>query len=739
MVTHGQLALTRRCVESIRKHTPEGAYELIVVDNASPDGTAEWARGQADIVLLEQKGNVGFPRGCNLGAAAARGDRLLFLNNDTVVTPRWLDNLLQALEHDDRVGAVGPLTNFAAYGQAIPVNYRSMAEMERFADRHNVSSPERWERRLKLIGFCMLLKRSVWERVGPFEERFGIGNYEDDDWSLRAVAAGYRLYLCRDTFIHHEGHGTFRSDRNALAAALHDNAAAFADKWGFHPHIATNVRDDLTRLLDIRGDASRTVLEIGCGCGGALLDLDNKRQGWRLFGLETNERAAKIAAAVAERVWTSAADVTPPDGIGFDAIVWSDPQTPVTPETLGYVAGWLRPGGILAASVPNRLYAEYVKAYLEPVNKLRPDVLLSKKETEERFRQNGFESVEIAPAALDRFDEAAVEKLVALTSKDRKEEFVAIYFLVRAIRSLRTTAARQNAPEERGPAPAEAAVPDSAPPAGDGPRPDAGRRTAELPKAPKSQHDAAFTGERLVIHDSVIRSHPDVYLEHLYRYLLALPYVQGKIVLDAACGTGYGTAMMKDGGALDVAGVDLDPGSIERASRDYVSPGVGFAVADVLSLPFEAGAFDVVVSFETIEHVPDGAAWLAEAARVLKPGGRLLVSTPNREVTNPGRRFGEPVGNPYHSFEYALGEFVGELTNLYDIEELYGQTFVGPSGPVAPDWREIGAVWSEAAVLYPQLPAEVAKYHVPVSVGRMKNARPAYMIAVCRRKGESGA
>lgn len=155
--------------------------------------------------------------------------------------------------------------------------------------------------------------------------------------------------------------------------------------------------------------------------------------------------------------------------------------------------------------------------------------------------------------------------------------------------------------------------------------------------------DPQLTGERLV---------PDaqhgelVHAEHLARYVLAASLADGRRVLDVACGEGYGTAMLAAGGATSAVGVDLDGPTVERAAARYPCE---FQRADIAALPFPDDAFDLVVSFETIEHVPDAEAALTELARVLAPAGLLIISTPN---TNEYL-----VDNEFHAREFSHEEF----------------------------------------------------------------------------------
>ncbi len=151
------------------------------------------------------------------------------------------------------------------------------------------------------------------------------------------------------------------------------------------------------------------------------------------------------------------------------------------------------------------------------------------------------------------------------------------------------------------------------------------------------------TGERLV---------PDahrgqlIYAEHLARYRLAAQFASSRRVLDAGCGEGYGTDLLASAGAASVVGVDVDEPTIEHARERY---GRDFQVADIAELPFEDDSFDLVVCFETIEHVADAPRVVAELRRVLVEDGVLLISTPN-----PAEYV---VENEFHVREFTFGEF----------------------------------------------------------------------------------
>lgn len=159
---------------------------------------------------------------------------------------------------------------------------------------------------------------------------------------------------------------------------------------------------------------------------------------------------------------------------------------------------------------------------------------------------------------------------------------------------------------------------------------------------------------------------PGVVALHAKRYAFALPWCVSRQVLDVACGVGYGTAILA-GRARSVVGGDIDQASIAYARRRYATPNVEFRVLDAEALPFDADAFDTVVSFETIEHLERPQALVGEAARVLRPDGTWLVSTPRVERTT------HDPANPHHRVEYAAADFEELLHGSFESVELFGQ------------------------------------------------------------------
>ena len=187
-----------------------------------------------------------------------------------------------------------------------------------------------------------------------------------------------------------------------------------------------------------------------------------------------------------------------------------------------------------------------------------------------------------------------------------------------------------------------------------------------------------FTGERLV--PELVEA--DLLNEHLARYVLARSVAAGADVLDAGCGVGYGTAELARS-AASVTGLDCAPEAIEEARRRYSQ--LCFLEGSCEQMPLEAARFDLVVAFEVIEHLDDWRAFLGECVRVLKPNGRLLVSTPNKTYYAESRRQAGP--NPFHRHEFDYAEFQAELRACFSHVTLLLQNhaegvLIAPPGPL---------------------------------------------------------
>jgi GT2 family glycosyltransferase len=237
IVTFDKLPFNRMCIETLLAHSAGESIEVIVVDNASTDGTRDYLRALAEVDprvrLVLNPDNIGFGPACNQGLAIARGSLLVLLNNDALVPPGWLPCFRNALT-DPGIGLAGAVTNRIGNEAEVEVSY------DTWGGFLETAKARAGERRGRLIDidtvtmFCLAMRRDAFTRIGPLDPRFEVGLLEDDDYSVRARELGLRTVALEELLVHHFGETSFgelvpSGDYGRILAA---NKQRFEEKWG---------------------------------------------------------------------------------------------------------------------------------------------------------------------------------------------------------------------------------------------------------------------------------------------------------------------------------------------------------------------------------------------------------------------------------------------------------------------------------------------------------------------------
>ncbi len=242
IVSYNGLEHTRLCLESLARNTLYPNYEVIVVDNGSSDGSPDyltgWAAEQPNRHVILNPHNAGFAGANNQALTQASGEYLVLLNNDTITPSGWLPKLVRHLE-DPVIGLVVSVTNFSGNESRVEVPYSDVEGMEAFAAEYTrTHEGQVFDIRVAAM-YCVALRREVYDRVGPLDERFTVGLFEDDDYSHRVRLAGLRVVCAEDAFVHHFGQASFKKLGPVELQAIWDrNQRLYEEKWSiaWEPH-----------------------------------------------------------------------------------------------------------------------------------------------------------------------------------------------------------------------------------------------------------------------------------------------------------------------------------------------------------------------------------------------------------------------------------------------------------------------------------------------------------------------
>lgn len=249
---------TGPCLDTLMAQLPDPRVELIVVDNGSDDGAnlrcAALAARHPALRYLPLPENRGFSGGMNAGVDAARGDWVLLVNSDTLFPAGALDALLSVLAaQPPQVALIGPVSNAAGTGQCLPLPGALLAQAVQVGEAAMKQPTGLLTPVYRTDFFCAAVRRPVWCALGGLDTRFGMGYYEDFDFSLRLRAAGHEQLMADDVFVVHAGSGVFSTMRPQQQALLKHNRSLLLQR---HPdarfeHLRVGNAQALAHLLAV--------------------------------------------------------------------------------------------------------------------------------------------------------------------------------------------------------------------------------------------------------------------------------------------------------------------------------------------------------------------------------------------------------------------------------------------------------------------------------------------------------
>lgn len=225
-----QREYSQKCLESIFKYGSKYEFEIIVVDNGSTDGSGEYLAGLGDkVVVIHNKNNLGFAKACNQGAKVAKGEYLLFLNNDTVVTEKWLDTLVEELDVNKNIGIVGPKLLYPdGTVQEAGIVFDDKKWAHHIYKREPGSATYVNKKRYFqcLTAACFLVRKDLFEKVAGFDEVY-LNGLEDTDLCFKARELGFGVLYCPESVIYH-----YESITEGRAVSDDINYKIFISRWG---------------------------------------------------------------------------------------------------------------------------------------------------------------------------------------------------------------------------------------------------------------------------------------------------------------------------------------------------------------------------------------------------------------------------------------------------------------------------------------------------------------------------
>jgi len=236
IITWNGLDYTKKCVESILKNTKNQKFRFIFVDNNSTDGTLEYLKEIPNAEIISNSENLGFVKAMNQGFDKVSSKYTVWLNNDTIVTPNWLDILINHLKNNPKAAAIGPVSNGTGVIQKEPSwsGETSIEEIASFGQSFHNKNKGKVTQYHRVAGFCIVMKSDLISKIGKLDEQLNLGGYEDDDYCKRIRDAGYQILIAEDVFIYHKSGVSFSKSKtpdSSLAFLMQQGRRQLLRKW----------------------------------------------------------------------------------------------------------------------------------------------------------------------------------------------------------------------------------------------------------------------------------------------------------------------------------------------------------------------------------------------------------------------------------------------------------------------------------------------------------------------------
>lgn len=259
LLVFNNITITNKCIESILKNT-DVPSRLIIVDNGSEKSVRDYlsvieGNDNVKIDVIFNEKNLGFPRGMNIGIRSSNSKFVCLLNNDTIVTHGWLSNMIKIGVKNTEIGVVNPASN--NFGQYPPKG----RDLESYSDELGKQFSEKYIEVGQCIGFCMLIKREVIEKIGLLDEEQGFMFFEDTDYCYKARKAGFKCVIALGAYVYHHKHKSFGKIKD-IDKIFKKSQEAFYKRWGKPQRVVLILNRDLNTQLDILKDAARGIRDL---------------------------------------------------------------------------------------------------------------------------------------------------------------------------------------------------------------------------------------------------------------------------------------------------------------------------------------------------------------------------------------------------------------------------------------------------------------------------------------------